>query len=178
MAQTKTTRPPALTKSGEALAALLLSQRVMFDAVDRRLRTELGLSFPLFEALFVLSVAPEGRLRMVDIQRRMLVSKSNVTQLIDKLEGEGLVEREASPIDRRLVYAMLTERGPEAVARGLELFNAVASESFTEFLSKGEIDKITSGLNKVIAGCAPNVPSREARAAGHRAVRSAHGRKS
>jgi DNA-binding MarR family transcriptional regulator len=164
---TKTAQPPKLTDSGEALAALLLSQRVMFDAVDRRLRAELGLSFPLFEALFVLSVAPEGRLRMVDIQRRMLVSKSNVTQLIDKLEAEGLVEREASPTDRRLVYAILTERGPQVVARGLELFNAVAAEQFSNRLSKGEIEKITSGLAKVIAANAPSVPSREARAAHH-----------
>ena len=166
---TRTTRAPKLTESGEALAALLLSQRVMFDAVDRRLRAELGLSFPLFEALFVLSVAREGRLRMVDIQRRMLVSKSNVTQLIDKLEAEGLVEREASPSDRRLVYAILTERGPEVVAQGLELFNAVASESLTQSLSKAEIEKITSGLSKLIAACAPGIPSREARA-GHSAA--------
>jgi DNA-binding MarR family transcriptional regulator len=137
----------------------------MFDAVDRRLRAELGLSFPLFEALFVLSVAPEGRLRMVDIQRRMLVSKSNVTQLIDKLEAEGIVEREASPSDRRLVYAILTERSPEVVARGLELFNAVAAAQFSERLSKSELEKITSGLDKVIAANAPSVPSREARAA-------------
>ena len=170
MAQTKATRPPKLTETGEALAALLLSQRVMFDAVDRRLRDELGLSFPLFETLFVLSVAPERRLRMVDIQRRMLVSKSNVTQLIDKLEAEGLVEREASPTDRRLVYAILTERGPEAVARGLELFNAVANEFFTKSLNKGEIEKITSGLDKVIAACAPGIPPREVRA-GHSAAR-------
>jgi DNA-binding MarR family transcriptional regulator len=163
----RTTRLPKLTDGGEALAALLLSQRVMFDAVDRRLRTELGLSFPLFEALFVLSVAPEGRLRMVDIQRRMLVSKSNVTQLIDKLEAEGFVEREASPTDRRLVYAILTKRGPEVVARGLELFNAVADESFAQPLNKGEVEKITSGLSKVIAAHAPGIPAREARAAGH-----------
>ena len=169
MAQTKATQPPNMTESGEALAALLLSQRVMFDAVDRRLRTQLGLSFPLFEALFVLSVAPQGRLRMVDIQRRMLVSKSNVTQLVDKLEAQGFVEREASPTDRRLVYAILTERGPEAVAQGLEIFNAVASESFTQFLSKDELEKITSGLSKVITEWAPGMPSREARAA-HRSL--------
>jgi DNA-binding MarR family transcriptional regulator len=103
---------------------------------------------------------------MVDIQRRMLVSKSNVTQLIDKLEAEGLVEREASPTDRRLVYAVLTERGPEAVAGGLEIFNAVANEFFTKSLDKGEIERITSGLDKVIAASAPGIPPRAARA-GH-----------
>jgi DNA-binding MarR family transcriptional regulator len=169
MAQTKATRPPRLIDSGEALAALLLSQRVLFDAVDRRLRDELGLSFPLFETLFVLSVAPQRRLRMVDIQRRMLVSKSNVTQLIDKLEAEGLVKREASPTDRRLVYAILTELGPEVVAGGLELFNDVAGETLAKSLSKGEIEKIASGLSKVIDAYAPGIPSREARA-GHNAA--------
>ena len=165
MEETKTRRrPPALNESGEALAALLLSQRVMLDAVDRRLRQELGLSFPLFEALFVISVAPEGRLRMVDIQRRMLVSKSNVTQLIDRLESQELVTREASRTDRRLIYAIVTDRGLEAVTRGLETFNAGATEHFTQFLTKVEIEKISSGLNKVIAAGAPGVAPREARA--------------
>jgi DNA-binding MarR family transcriptional regulator len=150
---------PKLTESGKALSALLLSQRVILDVVDRRLRAELELSFPMFEAMFVLSVAPEGRLRMVDIQRRMLVSKSNVTQLIDRLEDHGLVGREASPTDRRLVYAMLTKRGPEAVGRGLEIFNDAASEYFAQCLTKDEIKKITSGLGKIIASCRPGVGS-------------------
>ena len=67
---------PKLSESGKALSAVLLSQRVLMETVDRRLRAELGVSFPLFEVLFVLSVAPEGRLRMIDIQRRMLVPRA------------------------------------------------------------------------------------------------------
>ena len=74
-----------------------------------------------------------------------------------------MVEREASPTDRRLVYALLKASGPEAVSRGLEIFNATANEYFAECMNKDEIKKITSGLGKIISSCQPGMESRRAR---------------
>jgi DNA-binding MarR family transcriptional regulator len=149
-----------LTEESAALGLLLRAHRVLLDEVERRLREEVGLSFPLWEVLVVLAQAPDDRLRMVDVTRRMCVSKSNVTQLIDKLEHQGLVARELSPRDRRLVYAMLTERGRKAAQQGAGIFNAAAKEHFARFLTKSEIDKVASGLTKVIAALEPeSIPS-------------------
>jgi DNA-binding MarR family transcriptional regulator len=145
-----------LNEEGLALAALLRSHRIVVDAVERRLRAEVGLSFPLFEALFVLKQSAEDRLRMVDVTRSMCVSKSNVTQLIDRLERLGLVARDASPTDRRLVYAKLTERGRQAADEGLEIFNAAAHQYLAQYMTKGELEKTSSGLGKVIAAMEPD----------------------
>jgi DNA-binding MarR family transcriptional regulator len=145
-----------LSQEGLALAAVLRSHRILFEEVERRLRDEVDLSLALFEALHVLAQGPEDRLRMVDVTRRMCVSKSNVTQLVDKLEAQGFVARVQSPTDRRLVYAMLTERGREAAKRGEEIFNSSAKEDFARFMTKGEIEKISSGLTKVITALEPD----------------------
>jgi DNA-binding MarR family transcriptional regulator len=144
-----------LSVEGRAFSALILSQRVVLEEFERRLRTELDLSFPLFEALFVLNQSSQHRLRMVDIKRRMYVSNSNVTQLIDKLEGLGFVERLDSPTDRRLVLAAITERGRQTAEAGLEIFNATA-RSLAKLMARSELEKISSGLTKIIAGRLPN----------------------
>ena len=121
------------------------------DAVDRRFRAELGFPLALWEVLVILSKAPATRLRMVDLSRRMLVSKSNVTQLVDKLEQAGLIEREASASDRRLVYATLTPAGTGAVRRGSGIFNDAAHEHFARHMTGNELRTVLSGLTKVMA---------------------------
>jgi DNA-binding MarR family transcriptional regulator len=145
-----------LTPEGLALGALLRSHRVLLDEVEKQLRDKVGLSFPLYEALATLATAPEQRLRMVDITRRMCVSKGNVTQLIDKLERQDLVTREPSPTDRRLVYALLTKRGRKAAEQGTEIFNHAAQERFARFVTKDEIENVAAGLTKVIAALEPD----------------------
>lgn len=153
-----------LTESGVTLASLLRAHRLLLDEVDEALRREAGLSFPLWEVLATLSLAPEERLRMVDLTKAMCVSKSNVTQLVDKLAEQGLVARETSTADRRLVYAALTERGRETVDRGTEIFNRAAEDQFAAFMTRTEADKLASGLSKIISALDPEsttvVPTR------------------
>ena len=144
-----------LTESGVTLASLLRAHRLLLDEVDEALRREAGLSFPLWEVLATLCLAPEERLRMIDLTKAMCVSKSNVTQLVDKLAEQGLVARETSTADRRLVYAALTERGREAVDRGTDIFNQTAEGKFAAFISRTEADKMASGLSRVISGLDP-----------------------
>lgn len=99
----------------------------------------------------ILSTAPQMRRPMVDVTRRMLVSKSNVTQLVDKLEQSGMVTREPSASDRRQVFAALTPKGIEAVKRGGEIFNAAAQEHLAQHMTATEVQKVVSGLAKVIS---------------------------
>jgi DNA-binding MarR family transcriptional regulator len=144
-----------LTEASEALGLFLRAHRVLFDEIDRELRDRVGLSFALWEVLVILAQAPANRLRMVDVTKRMCVSKSNVTQLIDKLEQAGLVSRESSSSDRRLTYAALTREGLDAAQRGGKGFNAAATEHFARHVTGEEISKIVSGLTKVLSAEEP-----------------------
>lgn len=137
------------TEAGEALFLLLWAHRVASEAIDAKLRKVEGLSLPLWEVLVALSRAP--RMRMADITRLMLVSKSNVTKLIDRLVRAGMVIREDSASDRRVVYAYLTPKGVEAVKRGGDLFNEGAREYLGEHMTETELRAVKSGLSKMIA---------------------------
>jgi DNA-binding MarR family transcriptional regulator len=151
------------TKPGDALFLLLRAYRVAADGVDERFRELDGLSLSLWEVLVILSMAPNMRLRMADITLRMLVSKSNVTKLVDKLERAGLVRREASPTDRRVVFASLTPRGVEAVKRGGDIFNAAAREYLGRHLTATEMRSLGSGLSRTIAAGVAALKERQKR---------------
>jgi DNA-binding MarR family transcriptional regulator len=140
---------------GEAMAAmqaLLDTHRIVADAMEKRLRAEAGLSLAQWEVLYRLDQAPAGRLRMVDITRQLCVSKSGVTQLVDRLERAGLVAREFSRSDRRLTYATLTERGAEALRRSGPVWVPIVQRHFARHLSAEEVRCVREALAKVVEG--------------------------
>jgi DNA-binding MarR family transcriptional regulator len=61
--------------------------------------------------------APERRLRMTELAQRVLISRSGLTRLVDRLEREGLVRREACDDDARGLFAVLTEAGFQRLRR-------------------------------------------------------------
>ena len=81
--------------------------------LDDDLRAQSGLSLSSFEVLYELVRAPGNRLRMAELADRLLFTRSGVTRLVDRLERDGLVERNDCAHDGRGVYAILTERGFE-----------------------------------------------------------------
>src|SRR6266511_5992738 len=135
-----------------ALQAVLDTHRVVADAMEKTLRAEAGLSLAQYEVLCRLSEAPDRRLRMVDITRRLRVSKSGVTQLVDRLEQAGLVARESCPSDRRLTYAKLTDLGTDALRRGQPACHPVVQEHFARHLTKQDMDGVRTALSKVLEG--------------------------
>lgn len=83
--------------------------------VSRRLEAELlaehDLPLAWYDVLVQLVEAPDRRLRMTELADRVLLSRSGLTRLVDRLEREGLVCRVACPSDARGLYAVLTGAG-------------------------------------------------------------------
>src|SRR5262249_11335051 len=69
--------------------------------LERDLVAEHGLPLAWYEVLLQLAEAPGQRLRMTDLAERVLLSRSGLTRLVDRLVAEGLVERAACPSDAR-----------------------------------------------------------------------------
>jgi DNA-binding MarR family transcriptional regulator len=61
--------------------------------------------------LFALTEAPNHSLRLSDLAEKILLTRSNLTRLIDRLEKANLLYRQSCPSDRRGTYAVLTESG-------------------------------------------------------------------
>ena len=111
----------------------------------------LGITPEEIELLMKLSREPEERLRMVEVSRSLLLSKSGVTRLVDRLEQRGLVERAPCPGDRRVVYTALTEHGRQAFEKADPLLGAAIAEHLGRHLGAREIAAMRRCLNAVLA---------------------------
>lgn len=79
--------------------------------LERELLDETGMPLGWYDVLLQLAEAPDRRLRMAELADRVLLSRSGLTRLIDRLQAEGLVRREPSPDDARGTYTVLTADG-------------------------------------------------------------------
>ena len=88
-------------------------------AITRQLDAELiashGISLSSYEVLLFLADAPDGQLRMSDLADGVLLSRSGLTRLVDRLVRDGLVRRERCEDDARGLNAVITPAGPRAV---------------------------------------------------------------
>jgi DNA-binding MarR family transcriptional regulator len=109
------------------------------ESLEERLATAfgtVGLSLPKFSVLAELVRAGEP-LPLATIASRLSCVRSNVTQLIDRLEKDGMVKRIDDPNDRRSVRAALTPFGRDRQAAGAEQLDQITKE-FAERLSEDD----------------------------------------
>jgi DNA-binding MarR family transcriptional regulator len=110
---------------------------------------DVGLSIAKLSALRQLSVAGDS-LPLGQLAERLSCVKSNVTQLIDRLEADGFVSRATDPSDRRSRLAVLTDAGRTAFARGAEIQQRTEREIFGA-LTREESDQLEQLLAKLHA---------------------------
>jgi DNA-binding MarR family transcriptional regulator len=91
--------------------AFLLAHARVSRRLDEELRAEHDVSFAEYDALLTIAQAPGRRIRMGLLADEVLLSKSGVTRLVDRLVNDGLVERSTCSTDARGAEAVLTERG-------------------------------------------------------------------
>src|SRR5947207_3763346 len=101
------------------LFAVLHAASALETRVEERL-ADAGLSLPKLAALHQLSQAGDS-LPLGQLAERLACVKSNVTQLVDRLEADGLVVRAADPTDRRSRLAVLTDSGKTTYARRTQI---------------------------------------------------------
>ena len=80
-------------------------------ALEAELEAEQSMSLADYEALIQLAHADGRRLRMSELADRMILTRSGISRLVDRLEAGRYVERVACSTDARGAYAMLTEAG-------------------------------------------------------------------
>ena len=123
-------------KPGNADGQMMYSLVRAAHALESRLEDALeqvGLSLPKFGALSHL--VKEGEpLSLSECANKMTCVRSNITQLVDRLEADGLVRRVEDPEDRRAVRAVATALGKERYAAGLRQVEKVQAE-FDETIS-------------------------------------------
>ena len=95
--------------------AFLDASQLLFEALEHELQADAGIPHGYYEILVRLSEAPDRRLRMSELAKRSMSSRSRISHAIGRLEDMGWVERHACTTDRRGSYAVLTDTGFRAL---------------------------------------------------------------
>ena len=128
------------------LFGVLHASNVLESRIEARL-SEAGLSLAKLAALHRLTEAGES-LPLGQLAERLACVKSNVTQLVDRLEADGLVSRIGDPNDRRSRLAVLTDAGKTAYAKGSEIQKQAERDLFG-VLTPSESETLHQLLSKL-----------------------------
>jgi len=99
-----------------------------------------------FEVLIRLARSPNSRLRMTDLAGQTSLSTSGVTRVVDRMERDGLVRREACPQDRRSSYAVITAAGKQRLDEVLPGHLALIQQWFIGLLTPEQLDGMFESL--------------------------------
>lgn len=127
-----------------AVTSIIRAQQLMLARIDAALKP-FSLSFARYEMLRLLGFTREGRMPMASAIARLQVHPTSVTNTVDRLVRDGLVEREPHPGDGRAAMLVLTASGRELVESATDALNA---EVFAE---PGLADDDTAELVAIIA---------------------------
>ena len=116
MNKTATESKQPTSSSDQTIFTLLHAAHALEDKLENVL-ADVGLSLPKYSVLSEL-VTAGGPLSLSELATRLSCVRSNMTQLVDRLEADGLVKRVDDPADRRAVKAMITEEGRARHAGG------------------------------------------------------------
>ncbi len=114
---------PDVYAAMRAVTSIMRAQQILIAELDGMLRP-FGITFSRFEALVLLVHSHGGALPLSKIGERLQVHATSVTNVIDRLEGAGLVRREPNPEDGRGTLAVITPEGLDVARKATAEFNA------------------------------------------------------
>ncbi len=138
------TSPTALLSERELAAwrGMLEAHSALVAELDAELERAHALPLTSYEVLMYLGDAPGQKLRMGELADRLLLSRSGITRLVDRLVRQGLIERERCKDDGRGYYALLTDAGRGLLARARPDHLAGVRRHFFDRLDHEQIDAL------------------------------------
>ncbi|WP_426595615.1 MarR family winged helix-turn-helix transcriptional regulator [Cellulomonas sp. McL0617] len=141
-----------------AFTALLSAATLLSRVVDQDLRDRAGITHAQFEILARLS---DGGIRMTDLARGLILSRSGATYRIQQLVAAGYVARADDPSDDRGVIASLTQAGHDVLAAATPGHRDLVQEVMFDVLTDSQLETMSAALEAVIAQIEPSPhPSR------------------
>jgi DNA-binding MarR family transcriptional regulator len=118
--------------------------------LERDLIADHGLPLAWYDVLLQLAEAPGHRMRMTDLAERVLLSRSGLTRLVDRLAADGLVERAACPSDARGTYTVITGGGLRRLREAAPTHLRGIGEYVAGPLSGEELETLRGLLHKLL----------------------------
>lgn len=137
-----------------AWRGLLRVHASLVKTLDARMEAEHNLALSSFEVLAHLSGAEKGRMRMHDIASSVLLSRSGLTRLVDRLERDGFVRRVSCEDDARGAFACITEAGRAKLVEAHATHVVGVREHFLELFSDDELEVLAGCWTRLLSGMA------------------------
>jgi len=142
----------------EPWRAFLTAHARITRRLDEELRVEHDLSLAEYDALLVIANEPDRRIRMRQLADRVILSKSGVTRLIDRLVLDGLVARDACLTDARGAEAVLTQAGLDRLRRASRTHLRGIAEHFLGAVDDVDLATIERSMHAVADRACPGGP--------------------
>jgi DNA-binding MarR family transcriptional regulator len=130
--------------------AFLKAHATVIDHIDHDLVAAEHMPLSWYDVLIELYEAPQQRLRMHELAERVVLSRSGLTRLVDRLEAEGFLTRDRCGTDRRGAYAVLTEQGIAALRRAWPVYARGISQYFAQWLTPQEAQVLGSAFERIV----------------------------
>jgi DNA-binding MarR family transcriptional regulator len=134
----------------ETWRSFLVAHAQIRRQLERELQAEQSLGLGENEVLLMLTRAEDRQLRMSELADRLVLSRSGVTRLVDRLEAEGLVARTLCDTDRRGSWATLTDAGHLRLRRAAPTHLRGIGEHFLDRIPADELDALQRPLDRVL----------------------------
>lgn len=134
-----------------AWRGFLEAHRRVTDVLEAELREQEDLPLAWYDVLVQLSESPTQSLRMQELADAVLLSKSGLTRLVDRMQDAGLVERAPCNDDGRGIMAVLTDAGHARLREAAATHVTGVREHFADVLRPGEAAILAQALSRIAA---------------------------
>jgi len=128
---------------------LIRLETELWDAVDRRLREECGLSMGGFDVMQVVARTPGCR--VYDIARELSITVGGTSKAVDRIEAAGHLARNANPGDRRSSIIELTAAGADLLIKAGEVVDDELAQRLGSELTPAELDQLSTLIGRIRA---------------------------
>lgn len=134
--------------NNDTILKLVRVSEALVKAADRFF-SKFGVTVAQYDVLVILKYS-DKRVTQSDLGGHRVVSRSNITGIIDRLEKLGLVKREGSPEDRRVKYINITRKGQDLIKRAEDRYfdNLKQVVWFLDEKDKKDLIEILGGLER------------------------------
>jgi DNA-binding MarR family transcriptional regulator len=137
-----------------AWRGLLRVHTALVKELDAELAAAHNLPLSSYEVLITLESAPNRKRRMAELADSVLLSRSGMTRLVDRLVDHGMIERDHCTDDGRGCYAVLTDKGAQVLATARPTHLEGVRERFLRHFSEDELTMLAVLWERVLPGAA------------------------
>jgi DNA-binding MarR family transcriptional regulator len=138
-----------------AWALLLAAHARLLERIEAALAVAKLPPLAWYDVLWELEKAEDGRLRMHELAAQVVVSRSNLTRLADRLEDAGLLARKQAEHDRRGAYCVITAAGRRMREKMWPVYSAQIDGLFARHIGVAEAANMAEALRKVLQALQP-----------------------